>query len=345
MNDLLAVNPGQIPRGSVVLLTGGFGFIGSHLVQALARHDGVKSICIVDNNEGWPSSRLVGASDAGFSALIADVNDARTWQRLDDKPTHIIHLAASSHVEHSISRPIDVANTNFMGTVHALEFARSVGAKFIFASTSEIYGSNETESIRLYSELVPHSPYAAAKAGADLMVQAYTRTYGLDVRVARMFNVFGAGQYYEKVVPMMICCALSGRPFPIQGDGSSVRDWTHVSDMCTKLLHLAFGNAEPVTNLASGCALSVAEIAAMVAELSSLPHPGVLRLPARRGNVQRQTSAETLAAPRATSSQVEHFKSGLRATIAWYGLHMPKWIDGFLVDHGRLVKVMAVNSR
>src|SRR6187431_2636896 len=237
-------------RMQSVMITGGAGFIGQNLVHAwrAARPD--DRLVIVD-------AMTYAANVRGLEPLIADrsilfikgdIGDAALMRRLFEEYrfTRVAHLAAESHVDRSIADPEAFLQTNVLGTFTllraALEAWRSAGAldrsRFLHVSTDEVYGSLQlTDSA--FSESSPYrpnSPYAASKSASDHLVRAYVETYRLPALITNCSNNYGSYQHPEKLIPLMIIHALEGKPLPIYGDGSNVRDWLHVSDHCEALM-------------------------------------------------------------------------------------------------------------
>lgn len=231
--------------GKRVMVTGGCGFIGGHLVRAL----------LAAGHEVLNVDKLTYAADAGliekfeasafhsfFQADIADA-EAMLLAMTDFRPKWVFHTAAESHVDRSIEDPLDFLRTNVVGTGALLEAARQTcgeGFRFIHVSTDEVYGSlGEKGAFDETCGYAPRSPYSASKAGADHLVRAWHETYGLATIVAHCGNNYGPGQFPEKLIPLAISRALAGTEIPLYGSGLQVRDWIHVEDHVAALLALA----------------------------------------------------------------------------------------------------------
>ncbi|MDE0836964.1 MAG: dTDP-glucose 4,6-dehydratase [Akkermansiaceae bacterium] len=231
--------------GKRVMVTGGCGFIGGHLVRAL----------LAAGHEILNVDKLTYAADAGlidefektghhrfFKADIADAALMRLAM-IDFRPEWLFHIAAESHVDRSIEDPLDFLRTNLLGTGALLEAARQTygeGFRFIHVSTDEVYGSlGEEGSFSETSSYAPRSPYSASKAGSDHLVRAWHQTYGLPVIITHCGNNYGTGQFPEKLIPLAISRALNGAEIPIYGSGLQVRDWIDVEDHITALLAVA----------------------------------------------------------------------------------------------------------
>ena len=213
-----------------MLVTGGAGFIGSHLVDALlARPD--TRVTVLDRLSAGGSRMNLRAhvDDPRFSLTVGDVNDGPLVRDLVGRADRVIHAAAESHVDRSIDDPRPFLETNVIGTQSVLEAARVLGRRMLMVSTDEVYGPGDPDG-GVFDEdhaLAPRSPYAASKAAADLLCGAYVTTYGADVTVVRGTNAFGPRQI-ERVVPTYAICALEGRPVPVYGQGRQRREFLFV---------------------------------------------------------------------------------------------------------------------
>ena len=237
-------------RADSVLITGGAGFIGQNLVHAwrAARPD--DRLVVVDAMTYAANVRSLEPLIADRSILFVkgDIGDAALMRRLFDehKFTRVAHLAAESHVDRSIVDPEAFLQTNVLGTFTLLKAAldawRASGtidrARFLHVSTDEVYGSlgPADPAFSESSPYRPNSPYAASKAASDHLVRAFVATYGMPALITNCSNNYGPYQHPEKLIPLMIIHALEGKPLPIYGDGSNVRDWLHVSDHCDALM-------------------------------------------------------------------------------------------------------------
>src|ERR1700716_4534938 len=242
------------PRGPMhsVLITGGAGFIGQNLVHGwrAARPD--DRLMVVDAMTYAANLRSLEPLIADRSILFVkvDIGDAALIRRLFDEHqfTRVAHLAAESHVDRSIVDPEAFLQTNVLGTFTLLKAAldawRSSGlidrARFLHVSTDEVYGSlaPDDPAFSESSPYRPNSPYAASKAASDHLVRSFVPTYGMPALITNCSNNYGPYQHPEKLIPLMIIHALEGKPLPIYGDGSNVRDWLHVSDHCEALMNV-----------------------------------------------------------------------------------------------------------
>ncbi|MBY6119016.1 dTDP-glucose 4,6-dehydratase [Mameliella alba] len=230
-----------------LLVTGGAGFIGSAVVrQAIAAGHEVVNLDALTYAACLDNLASV-ADDPGYAFEHADIRDRAALDRVfaQHRPDAVMHLAAESHVDRSIDGPGTFIDTNVMGTFHLLEAARAYwtregrpeGFRFHHISTDEVFGSLGPEG--QFTEETPYdprSPYSASKAGSDHLVRAWHETYGLPVVLTNCSNNYGPFHFPEKLIPVVILNALAGKPLPIYGDGSNVRDWLYVEDHAEALL-------------------------------------------------------------------------------------------------------------
>ena len=333
-----------------LLITGGAGFIGSHLVRKALDHTADLLIIVDKLTYAGSRSNLAGVLDhprVGF--IEADIADHAAMEQVfaAHRPRAVLNLAAESHVDRSIHRPRSFVDANVVGTSVLLECARTQVAaetgraaaafRFLHVSTDEVYGAlGPTGRFREDSPYAPSSPYAASKAAADHLVRAWFRTYGLPTLVTHCSNNYGPQQFPEKLIPLMILNALDGRPLPIYGDGGHVRDWLHVDDHCAALLRvLSDGTPGERYNIGGGNERTSLEIVDLVCDALDELRPAAANsapdgaasyralktfVPDRPGHDRRYAiDASRIAAlgwrPR------RPFRQGLRDTVRWYVEH------------------------
>lgn len=226
-----------------ILITGGAGFIGSHVVRHFVQHYPQYRIVNVDalTYAGHLENVAAVQQAPNYCFVQADIGDFPAMCRLMEQHriTAIIHLAAESHVDRSIGDPFLFARTNVLGTLSLLEAARRTwggnwqGKRFYHISTDEVYGALPLEENNRFTErtpYAPHSPYSASKAASDHFARAYSDTYGLPILISNCSNNYGPYQHPEKLIPLCIDCIARRRPIPVYGKGENVRDWLHVQD-------------------------------------------------------------------------------------------------------------------
>lgn len=227
-----------------IIVTGGAGFIGSNFIYyQLEKHPEDRIICLDKLTYAGNMETLSGAlKNPDFKFVKADIADRKTIYEVfeSERPDIIVNFAAESHVDRSIENPEVFLQTNVMGTQVLLDACRKYGIKrYHQVSTDEVYGDLPLDRPDLFfTEETPihtSSPYSASKAGADLLVLAYHRTYKLPVTVSRCSNNYGPYHFPEKLIPLMIANALNDKPLPVYGDGANVRDWLYVKDHCSAI--------------------------------------------------------------------------------------------------------------
>ena len=223
-----------------LMVTGGAGFIGSRFVELLLTQkisNQFSSIIVVDDltYSGNLTNLDLVVSMPGFYFYKVDIcNRAEVEAVLVQHSIDMIaNFAAESHVDRSIDSSFEFFHTNVMGTQNLLDLSKKYGIKrYLQVSTDEVYGSILNGSWEEDEPLKPNSPYAASKAGADLLVLAYGKTYGMDVGITRCCNNYGSRQFPEKIIPLFVCNLIDGKRVPIYGDGKQIREWVHVDDHC-----------------------------------------------------------------------------------------------------------------
>jgi dTDP-glucose 4,6-dehydratase len=236
-----------LKNDSVVLVTGGCGFIGSNFIHQII---GVDSTSVVNLDKltyaGNPANLMEIQNSPSYTFVHGDICDYEFVQNVlkQHKPTTIVHFAAESHVDRSIDGPGAFLKTNIDGTFTMLQAARAFYSslteeeqgdfRFIHVSTDEVYGTLQAEDppFRESNAYSPNSPYAASKAASDHLVRAWFHTYGLPTITTNCSNNYGRFQFPEKLIPLIINNALKGKPLPIYGDGQQIRDWLFVDDHC-----------------------------------------------------------------------------------------------------------------
>ena len=310
---------------TALLVTGGAGFIGSNLVRHILRERPGWTIVNLDKltYAGNLESLADLQTDPRHVFVRGDIADAKLVERLclEHGVEAILNLAAESHVDRSILGPAIFVETNVAGTQALLDVARACKVRrFLQVSTDEVYGSlgpqgRFTES----SPLKPSSPYSASKAAADLLVHGYAHTFGLDVVTTRSSNNYGPYQFPEKLIPLMIANALTGKPLPVYGDGMQVRDWIHVEDHCAALLAaLEKGKAGEIYNVGSDNEWPNLHIVRRILAVLGKPEALIEHVKDRPGHDRRyaidagKARAELGWEPRIA------FADGLARTVAWY---------------------------
>jgi dTDP-glucose 4,6-dehydratase len=305
-----------------LLVCGGAGFIGSNFVRARVNEHG-DEVTVLDkltyagrkeNLEGVEHRFVHGAIEDPLAVADAIVGvDA------------VVNFAAETHVDRSISEPDAFVRTHALGTFVLLEAAREHSLRYLQVSTDEVYGSIESGSFTEESPLEPSSPYSATKTGADLLVQSYSRTFGLETVICRGSNNYGPYQYPEKLIPLMILNAIHGDPLPVYGDGQQVRNWLHVSDFCAGIGHvLAHGVSGEVYNVGGPDECVNLEVVERIIALTGADESLLTYVDDRPGHDRRYSLGSEKVRALGWEAKVR-FDEGLAETVAWYQENAAWW--------------------
>ena len=253
------------------VVTGGCGFIGSNYVRGLLsdRWGGnVEQATVIDSltYAGNLANLDPVISDPRLTFVREDIVNQKEISEILKGHDIVVHFAAESHVDRSISGSAEFIRTNVLGTHSMLQASLNANIKqFLHVSTDEVYGSISEGSWDEQEPLLPNSPYAASKASSDLIARSFFVTHGLDVRITRCSNNFGIYQYPEKVMPLFITNLMEGKKVPLYGDGLNVRDWLHVDDHCRGIqLVIEKGRAGQIYNIGGGTELSNIDLTNMI---------------------------------------------------------------------------------
>ena len=322
-----------------ILVTGGAGFIGSTFVRWVLENDERASVIVLDKltYAGNLANLEAVGGDPRFEFVRGDINDEPLVRALAGRTDAIVNFAAESHVDRSIEAPGAFITTDVHGTYVLLEAARVAGhRRYVQVSTDEVYGDIPTGSASELDPVRPRSPYAASKASADLLVQAYHTTYGLSASITRGSNTFGPRQHPEKLIPLFVTNALDDEPLPLYGDGQQVRDWLYVDDHCSAIwLVLVQGQGGEVYNVSAENELTNLELTGQILRELDKPASLVRRVADRPGHDRRYSVS--CAKLRSMGWSAQHdLDESLRATIRWYRENPAWWRpikEGTFVDY------------
>ena len=313
-----------------LLVTGGAGFIGSHYVRTLLSggYPGYEDaeVAVLDKLTYAGNSANLDPVAGHFTFVRGDICDAGLLADLLPGHDAVVNFAAETHVDRSIAGAAEFVTANVAGVQVLMDACRSAGVgKVVHVSTDEVYGSIAEGSWTEDSPLDPNSPYAAAKAGGDLIALAYARTHGLDVSITRCCNNYGPCQYPEKVIPLFATNLLDGKPVPLYGDGGNVRGWIHVDDHCRGIqLVLEKGAPGRVYHVDGGTELSNRELTAAILEACGASWQMVVPVTDRKGHDRRYSLNDSLLRSMGYAPRIP-FPEGLKATIAWYADNRQWW--------------------
>jgi len=320
-----------------VIVTGGAGFIGANFVYyELRTHPEDRIVCYDVLTYAGNIATLDEACKApNFTFVCGDIADRAAVYALfeREKPDVVINFAAESHVDRSIENPEIFLQTNIIGTSILLDACRKYGIeRYHQVSTDEVYGDLPLDRPDLFfteeTPLHTSSPYSSSKAGADLLVQAYARTYGIPVSISRCSNNYGAFQFPEKLIPLMIIRALRGEKLPVYGDGLNVRDWLHVDDHCAAIDAIVRrGDAGEIYNVGGHNERSNIDVVRTILHLLGKGEELISYVEDRKGH-DRRYAIDPAKIGRDLGWQPEtSFEDGIRSTIRWYEEHQEWWED------------------
>ena len=306
-----------------ILVTGGAGFIGSAFVRhMLEAYPNYRIVCYDKLTYAGNLDNLLSVSDEkNYSFEHGDIAD-REKVRLalkDHRIDTIVNFAAESHVDRSILDPDAFIHTDVVGAYILLDEGRKHGiGRFCHVSTDEVYGDIDLGHSTEEDRFLPNSPYAASKAGGELMIRAYNVTYGLDTVVTRGSNTYGPYQYPEKLIPFFITEAIDDKPLPLYGDGKQIRDWLYVDDHARgvdTILHR--GQSGEAYNLAGENQQFNIDVTKRILELLGKPQSLIKHVPDREGHDRRYAMSAQKARQLGWTKQFD-FETGLEATARWY---------------------------
>jgi len=333
-----------------ILITGGAGFIGSNFIRYMAKKYPNYNLINVDvltyagNLENIDDIH----DEVNYTFVRANVRDRAAIEKVFNEYDldYVINFAAESHVDRSIEDPEIFLETNVIGTQVLLDVAKKnwslnsddkyctqykKGVKFIQISTDEVYGSLGEEG--LFDEtmpLQPNSPYSASKASADLIVEAYHKTFGLPVNITRCSNNYGPYQFPEKLIPLMISNCLKNKELPIYGDGKQIRDWLHVMDHCSAIdLVLHEGRCGEIYNIGGNNESSNIDIVKLIISTLGKSQELIKYVKDRLGHDKRYAINNLKITTELDWKPVYTFEEGMKETIHWY-INNTKWIENVI---------------
>lgn len=311
-----------------LIVTGGAGFIGGNFVHyMLQEHPGDQIICLDKLTYAGNLSTLADVMDhPNFQFVKMDICDRDSVYGLfeKEKPDVVINFAAESHVDRSIENPEIFLQTNIIGTSVLMDACRKYGIqRYHQVSTDEVYGDLPLDRPDLFfTEETPihtSSPYSSSKAGADLLVMAYYRTYGLPVTISRCSNNYGPYHFPEKLIPLMIINALHDRPLPIYGDGLNVRDWLYVEDHCRAIdLIIRKGKVGEVYNVGGHNEMRNIDIVKLICQELGKPESLITHVTDRKGHDRRYAIDPEKIHRELGWLPETKFADGIKKTIQWY---------------------------
>lgn len=307
--------------GKRILITGGAGFIGSTFVKLLLRTGEYAQIRILDAlTYAGDMGNLAGAlDDPRVTFIHGDIANPESAKKAMLGCSAIVHFAAETHVDRSLTAADPFLHTNIMGTYVLLETAREMGVdKFVHISTDEVYGPMISESAKEDYPFNPSSPYSASKVGAEALVNSYRVSFGLPTAIVRPANNYGPHQFPEKLIPFFVKRAVEGKTLPVYGEGLQERDWLHVDDNC-RAIHLVLreGKSGDVFNIGAYNHHKNIEITRRIIEILGLPENRIEHVEDRLGHDFRYAVDSTRLRNLGWQPEVP-FERGFKETVLWF---------------------------
>ena len=320
-----------------VLITGGAGFIGSNFIFHMRQaHPDYDLICLDKLTYAGNLETLAPViNDPKFKFIKADIADRKAVYEIfeAEKPDVVVNFAAESHVDRSIENPAVFLETNVMGTQVLLDASREYDVKrYHQVSTDEVYGDLPLDRPDLFfTEKTPlhtSSPYSASKAAADLLCNAYHRTYGMPITISRCSNNYGPYQFPEKLIPLMIANALADKPLPVYGEGINVRDWLYVEDHCRAIdLILEKGEVGQVYNIGGHNEMRNIDIVKKILSILGKPESLITYVTDRKGHDMRYAIDPTFIHKELGWLPATMFENGVQKTVQWYLENREWWTN------------------
>ncbi len=310
-----------------MLVTGGAGFIGANFVQSAVR---TSRVTVLDALTYAGDRRNLETVADDIEFVHGDIADAQLVDRLIKQIDTVVHFAAESHVDNSLTGPAPFIRTNILGTFNLLEAVRRYDVRLHHISTDEVFGALPLDTETRFTEETrydPSSPYSASKASSDHLVRAWTRSYGIAATISNCANNYGPYQHVEKLIPRHITSVLTGIRPKVYGAGANVREWTHVDDHNAAVQRiLADGRLGDTYLIGSGQERSNKQVTEAILRLLDQPEDAYDLVADRPGHDLRYATDSTkLRTELGWTPQYDDFETGLADTITWYRDHRPWW--------------------
>jgi dTDP-glucose 4,6-dehydratase len=315
---------------TVYLVTGGAGFIGSNFVRHILDHTDSRVTVLDLLTYAGSRQSIEGLSPDRFTFVQGDICDADLIDQLVAGSDVVVHFAAETHNDNSLHNPAPFVTTNLLGTFTLLEAVRRHGTRYHHISTDEVYGDLDLDDPQRFTELTPYnpsSPYSSTKAGSDLLVRAWVRSFGVRATISNCSNNYGPYQHVEKFIPRQITNVLDGHRPKLYGTGENVRDWIHVDDHSAAVLRI-IEEAEIGETYLIGAdgERSNKEVVETILELLGQPRDAYDHVNDRPGHDLRYAiDSAKLRTDLGWTPSFSNFQAGLAATIDWYGSHEGWW--------------------
>ena len=336
-----------------IFVTGGAGFIGSNFIfHMLSAHPDYRIVCLDKLTYAGNLSTLKDIMDRpNFRFVKLDICDREGVYQLfeEEKPDMVVNFAAESHVDRSIEDPSIFLQTNIIGTSVLMDACRKYDIeRYHQVSTDEVYGDLPLDRPDLFfTEETPihtSSPYSSSKAGADLLVQAYNRTFGLPITISRCSNNYGPYHFPEKLIPLMIVNCLNDKPLPVYGEGLNVRDWLYVEDHCRAIdLIIHKGRVGEVYNVGGHNEMRNIDIVKLICKELNKPETLITHVTDRKGHDMRYAIDPSKIHEELGWLPETKFEEGIKKTIKWYLEHRGWWEEIISGEYQNYYQKMYVN--
>ena len=318
-----------------LLATGAAGFIGANFVHYTRRHHPEYEVVVLDALTYAGNRESLKPVEDQIEFVHGDICDAELVDRLVKDADVVVHFAAESHVDNSLHDPAPFVQTNLIGTYTILEAIRKHGGRLDHISTDEVFGDLDLDGDDQFTEDTPYdpsSPYSATKAGSDLLVRAWARSFGIHATMSNCANNYGPYQHPEKLIPRFVTNLLDGRTVPLYGEGAQIRDWVHVDDHCRGLaLVLTEGTPGETYHIGGDAELTNRDLTGRLLALCHAGPDRIVQVPDRKGHDFRYALDDDKIRQKLGYRPRTDFETGLAATVDWYRDN-PEWWRPLVID-------------
>ena len=310
-----------------LLVTGGLGFIGSNFILDALKNTNYEILNVDAEFYGSNHYNLIEVENSSkYSFVKGDITDKKLMENLISECDCIVNFAAESHVDRSILDPSPFLNSNILGTFTILDIIKNQKKRLVHVSTDEVYGTILEGSAIEETRFNPSSPYSASKASAELLINSYVKTYGVDAVITRCTNNYGPRQFNEKLIPKAIGLCNENQKIPVYGTGASIRDWIHVEDHCKAImLVLEKGNTGESYNISSSNEVNNLTLITKILEILNKSKENIHFVEDRPGEDTRYSLDSTKIHEKLGWKPKINFDEGLEKTIQWYISNKDWW--------------------
>ena len=313
-----------------LLVTGGLGFIGSNFILDALKNTNYEILNVDAEFYGSNHYNLIEAENSEkYSFVKGDITDKKLIETLISDCDCVVNFAAESHVDRSIFDPTPFLNSNILGTFTILDIIKNQKKKLVHVSTDEVYGTILQGSATENTRFNPSSPYSATKASAELLINSYVKTYGVDAVITRCTNNYGPRQFNEKLIPKVIGLCNENKKIPVYGTGTSIRDWIHVEDHCKAImLVLEKGTSGESYNISSSNEVSNLALVKKILQFLNKSEESIQFVEDRPGEDTRYSLDSSKIYQELGWIPMINFDEGLKKTIQWYISNKDWWKQG-----------------